>query len=246
MNMISPRRTRLVLVGNGMGGVRALEEILARAPHEFAITVFGAEPHGNYNRIMLSPVLTGEKTFEAITTHPRSWYDDNDIELIAGESVVGIDRAAKTAIGALGTARSYDVLILATGSNPIIIPVPDHTLSGVIGFRDTADVEAMLAASRSGKHAIVIGGGLLGLEFLEYAAAFMQLYREEAWYLERTARWIERVGIGSIRIRLSDADERKRLQQRFLESQRHMQDDPWAERAAGAEAYEFRPLATME
>jgi nitrite reductase (NADH) large subunit len=150
MNMISPRRTRLVLVGNGMGGVRALEEILARAPHEFAITVFGAEPHGNYNRIMLSPVLTGEKTFEAITTHPRSWYDDNDIELIAGESVVGIDRAAKTAIGALGTARSYDVLILATGSNPIIIPVPDHTLSGVIGFRDTADVEAMLAASRSG------------------------------------------------------------------------------------------------
>jgi nitrite reductase (NADH) large subunit len=83
-------------------------------------------------------------------------------------------------------------------------------------------------------------------EVLEYAAAFMQLYREEAWYLERTAPWIERVGIDSVRVRLSDAEERRTLQQRFLESQRHMQDDPWAERAAGAEAHEFRPLATVE
>src|SRR3954454_19127950 len=164
MNMISPRRTRLVLVGNGMAGVGVLEGILVRAPHEFAITVSGTEPHGNYNRIMLSPVLAGEKTFEAITTHPRSWYDDNGIELIAGEPVVGIDRTAKTVTGALGTTRPYDVLILATGSNPIIIPVPGHTLSGVIGFRDIADVDAMLAASRTGRHAIVIGGGLLGLE----------------------------------------------------------------------------------
>jgi nitrite reductase (NADH) large subunit len=90
--MMSPRRRRLVLVGNGMAGVRALEEILQRAPQEFSITVFGSEPHGNYNRIMLSPVLAGEKTFEAITTHPRSWYKENGIELIAGEAVVGTER----------------------------------------------------------------------------------------------------------------------------------------------------------
>ncbi len=162
--MIAPRRTRLVLVGNGMAGVRALEEILSRKPHDFSITVFGAEPHGNYNRIMLSPVLAGEKTFEAITTHPRSWYDANGIELIAGEPVVGIDRDARTVTGAFGTTRPYDVLLLATGSNPVIIPLPGHKLHGVIGFRDIADVETMIAASKSGTHAVVIGGGLLGLE----------------------------------------------------------------------------------
>ena len=169
MNMIAPQgfrpsRSRLVLIGNGMAGVRAVEEILTRAPHEFSITVFGAEPHGNYNRIMLSPVLAGEKMFEAITTHPPAWYQENHIELIAGEPVVGIDRAAKTVTGALGTTRAYDVLLLATGSNPVIIPLPGHKLPGVIGFRDIADVETMIAASKSGSHAVVIGGGLLGLE----------------------------------------------------------------------------------
>jgi nitrite reductase (NADH) large subunit len=164
MNMIAPRRTRLVLVGNGMAGVRALEEIIQRAPHSFTISVFGAEPHGNYNRIMLSPVLAGEKTFEAITTHSREWYQQNGIELIAGEVVVGIDREARTVTGAQGTTRPYDVLVLATGSNPVIIPLPGHQLPGVIGFRDIADVQTMLAASRSGRHAVVIGGGLLGLE----------------------------------------------------------------------------------
>ena len=163
-NLREPGRARLVLVGNGMAGVRALEEILARAPHAFTITVFGAEPHGGYNRIMLSPVLAGERTFEAITTHPRSWYHENDIELIAPEPVIGIDRVAKTVTGALGTTRHYDVLILATGSNPVIIPLPGHDLPGVIGFRDIADVERMIAASKSGRNAVVIGGGLLGLE----------------------------------------------------------------------------------
>jgi nitrite reductase (NADH) large subunit len=169
MNKIAPHRSRLdrsrlVLVGNGMAGVRALEEILSRAPHEFSITVFGAEPHGNYNRIMLSPVLAGEKTFETITTHPRSWYQENGIELIAGEAVARIDRGTKTVTGERGTIRPYDVLLLATGSNPVIIPLPGHQLPGVIGFRDIADVETMLAASKSGTHAVVIGGGLLGLE----------------------------------------------------------------------------------
>jgi nitrite reductase (NADH) large subunit len=164
MNMIAPRRSRLVLVGNGMAGVRALEEIIGRAPHAFSVTVFGAEPHGNYNRIMLSPVLAGEKTFEAITTHPRSWYEENGVELISGEAVVRIDREAKTVTGALGTMRAYEVLVLATGSNPVIIPLLGHKLPGVIGFRDIADVETVMAASKSGRHAVVIGGGLLGLE----------------------------------------------------------------------------------
>jgi nitrite reductase (NADH) large subunit len=164
MNMIAPRRSRLVLVGNGMAGVRALEEIIQRAPGEFSITVFGSEPHGCYNRIMLSPVLAGEKTFEAITTHPQTWYEQNGIELIAGETVTAIDREARLVSGALGTIRPYDVLILATGSNPVIIPLPGHTLTGVISFRDIADVDTMLDATRHHKRAVVIGGGLLGLE----------------------------------------------------------------------------------
>ena len=96
MNMLAPRRRRLVLVGNGMAGVRTLEEILARAPHDFDITVFGAEPHGNYNRIMLSPVLAGEKRFEEIVTHDRDWYERTAVELIAGEAVVG-DRPRRAA-----------------------------------------------------------------------------------------------------------------------------------------------------
>ncbi len=164
MNMIATPRRRLVLVGNGMAGVRALEEILARAPHAFSITVFGAEPHGNYNRIMLSPVLAGEKTFPDIVTHDHAWYERNGIELIAGEAVTAIDRDNRVVTGANGTMRPYDVLILATGSNPVIIPFPGHDLPGVIAFRDIADVGTMLEASRSHRHAVVIGGGLLGLE----------------------------------------------------------------------------------
>jgi nitrite reductase (NADH) large subunit len=164
VNMIAASRRRLVLVGNGMAGVRALEEILGRAPNMFAITVFGAEPHGNYNRIMLSPVLAGEKQFADIVTHDHAWYDKNGIELIAGETVVAIDRDNRVVTGAKGTMRPYDVLILATGSNPVIIPFPGHDLPGVIAFRDIADVGTMLEASRAHKNAVVIGGGLLGLE----------------------------------------------------------------------------------
>ncbi len=164
MNMIAPKRRRLVLIGNGMAGVRALEEILARAPMAFQITVFGAEPHGNYNRIMLSPVLAGEKTFDNIVTNDRAWYESNGIELIAGEAAVAIDRDNRLITGEHGTVRPYDVLLLATGSNPVIIPVPGHRLPGVISFRDIADVETMIAAARQGGSAVVIGGGLLGLE----------------------------------------------------------------------------------
>ena len=163
--MVAPKRRRLVLVGNGMAGIRTLEEILRRTPHAFDIAVFGAEPFGNYDRIMLSPVLAGEKRFEDIVTHNRGWYRDNGIELIAGEPAVAIDRDACTVTGAFGTTRPYDVLLIATGSNPVVIPVPGHTLPGVVAFRDIADVETMLAAARDGaQNAVVIGGGLLGLE----------------------------------------------------------------------------------
>lgn len=164
MNAISLRRPRLVLVGNGMAGVRTLEEILERAPRGFDITVFGAEPHGNYNRIMLSPVLAGETRFEDIVTHGRDWYESRGIELIAGEAVVAVDRERRIVTGERGTQLPYDVLLLATGSNPVVLPLPGASLPGVIGFRGIADVETMLEACRRGGRAVVIGGGLLGLE----------------------------------------------------------------------------------
>lgn len=164
MNMIVSQRRRLVLVGNGMAGTRALEEILARAPQDLSITVFGAEPHGSYNRIMLSPVLAGEKRFAEIVTHDRAWYAENGIELITEEAVVAIDRDNRVVTGERGTQRPYDTLLLATGSNPVMLPLPGATLPGVVGFRDIADVDAMLNACGTGTRAVVIGGGLLGLE----------------------------------------------------------------------------------
>lgn len=168
MNMIAPfaplGRQRLVLVGNGMAGVRALEEILARAPNDYQVTVFGAEPHGNYNRIMLSPVLAGDKQFADIVTHDRDWYADRGIELLTSEPAVEINRAAREVRGASGLVRGYDFLVLATGSNPVVLPLPGKDLPGVVTFRDLADVEAMQAACARGGPAVVIGGGLLGLE----------------------------------------------------------------------------------
>ena len=164
MNMLTPRKQRLILVGNGMAGMRTVEEILARAPDRFEITVFGAEPHVNYNRIMLSPVLAGEKCFDDIVINDRAWYEANDIELVCGEKVIAIDRDARQVHGENGTVRPYDVLLLATGSNPFVIPVPGTALPGVVTFRDMSDVDAMLAAAKTHRHAVVIGGGLLGLE----------------------------------------------------------------------------------
>jgi nitrite reductase (NADH) large subunit len=164
MNMPSRLRRRLVVVGNGMAGARAIDELIARAPGEFDITVFGAEPHGSYNRILLSPVLAGEAAFAEIVTHDRVWYADNGIELIAGEMVVAIDRVSRVIRGANGTTRGYDLLLLATGSDPMILPIPGADLPGVFTFRDIADVQAMRAACEAGGRAVVIGGGLLGLE----------------------------------------------------------------------------------
>lgn len=157
-------RPRLVLVGNGMAGVRTLEELLKRAPDRYDITVFGEEPHGNYNRIQLSPVLAGEKTVAEIITHAPEWYAAQGITLHTGDAVVSIDRAARTVTAASGRVTGYELLLLATGSKPFVLPVPGRELPGVVAFRDIADVHAMLAAAQNHRHAVVIGGGLLGLE----------------------------------------------------------------------------------
>lgn len=157
-------KEKLVCIGNGMAGIRTLEELLKLTPDKYDITVFGAEPYTNYNRILLSPVLAGEKTIDDIILNDKQWYDDNGITLHCGEKVIGINRAKRLVTGENGTETRYDRLLLATGSTPFIIPVPGHNLPGVMGFRDINDVNAMLACSRSGKNAVVIGGGLLGLE----------------------------------------------------------------------------------
>lgn len=160
------RRSRpsLVIVGNGMAGMRTVEELLKLAPDLYDITVFGAEPHGNYNRIMLSPLLAGEKSVADIMLHTRDWYRAQGITLHAGHQVVSIDRHRRTVRAQNGITAAYDRLLLATGSTPFIVPVPGHRLPGVIGFRDIGDVDIMLRAARTHRHAVVIGGGLLGLE----------------------------------------------------------------------------------
>jgi nitrite reductase (NADH) large subunit len=162
--MMSPQRQRLVVIGNGMAGMRTVEELLKRAPQRYEITVFGAEPHPNYDRIALSSVLAGEKTLEQIVINSREWYAENDIRLIAGDPAVSVDRLERTVTSASGITVGYDRLLLSTGSKPLAPPIPGLGLPGTCAFRDIADVEQMLAAAATHKRACVIGGGLLGLE----------------------------------------------------------------------------------
>jgi nitrite reductase (NADH) large subunit len=158
-------KERLVVVGNGMAGCRAVQEILKRDPGRYEIAIFGAEPRVNYDRIMLSPVLAGEKTFEQIVINDAAWYADNGITLHAGRAVTGIDPQSRMVSAEGGLAVPYDRLILATGSDPVRLPLPGADLDGVVTFRDLDDVEAMAAAAeKPGARAVVIGGGLLGLE----------------------------------------------------------------------------------
>jgi nitrite reductase (NADH) large subunit len=161
---VSTGRRRLVLVGNGMAGMRAIEELLDLNADLYDITVFGAEPHGNYNRILLSPVLAAEKTIADIMLNPREWYAERGITLHAGDPVARIDRARRRVVTASGAETPYDRLILATGSNPVVLPLPGKELPGVVSYRDIADVDRMVEAAESYKRAVVIGGGLLGLE----------------------------------------------------------------------------------
>ena len=162
------KKSKLVMVGNGMAGVRALEELLKIAPDLYDITVFGAEPHPNYNRILLSPVLAGEQTLEEIVLNDWAWYLDNHITLHAGFTVNEVDRVRRVVHATDGKGQcvstEYDRLIMATGSNPFILPIPGKDLQGVLAYRDIADTQAMIDAALVYTHAVVIGGGLLGLE----------------------------------------------------------------------------------
>ena len=157
-------KQKLVLIGNGMAGMRTIDELLKLAPDKYDITVFGAEPHGNYNRIMLSPVLAGDKTIDDIIIHSLQWYKDNNITLYTGKTVTEIDRKNRKVIADDGTVTDYERIILATGSNPVMLPLPGSDLEGVISFRDINDVNTMINTAKTHKKAIVIGGGLLGLE----------------------------------------------------------------------------------
>ena len=162
------KKMQLVMVGNGMAGVRTLEELLKIAPDLYEITIFGAEPHPNYNRILLSPVLAGEQTLEQIVLNDWAWYAEHGITLHAGCTVTEVNRARRTVQAVRGTGETisvpYDRLTLATGSNPFMLPIPGKDLDGVLAYRDIADTQAMIDAAAQYRHAVVIGGGLLGLE----------------------------------------------------------------------------------
>jgi nitrite reductase (NADH) large subunit len=158
------KKLKLVMVGNGMAGVRTLEELIKVAPDLYDITVFGAEPHPNYNRILLSPVLAGEQTLDEIVLNSWDWYKENNVTLHAGKKVVQVDRVRRIVRAEDGTEEEYDRLLMCTGSSPFILPVPGKDLQGVIAYRDIADTNAMIEASQKYKKAVVIGGGLLGLE----------------------------------------------------------------------------------
>ncbi|KFB10872.1 Nitrite reductase (NAD(P)H) [Nitratireductor basaltis] len=157
-------KQKLVVIGNGMAPGRMLEHLFDAAPDAYQVTIFNAEPRVNYDRIMLSPVLSGEKSFEDIIIHGDGWYVEHGVMLYKGHKVVEIDREAKTVASEHGEVAAYDKLVIATGSAPFIIPVPGHTLPGVLTYRDLDDVDAMLLAAQSRGKAVVIGGGLLGLE----------------------------------------------------------------------------------
>ncbi len=158
------KKMKLVMVGNGMAGVRTLEELLKIAPDLYEISVFGAEPHPNYNRILLSPVLAGEQALDEIVLNPLTWYAEHGITLHLGKRVVDVNRSRRTVTADDGTEAPYDRLLIATGSNPFIPPLPGKDLQGVIAYRDIKDTNEMIATAQTHKHAVVVGGGLLGLE----------------------------------------------------------------------------------
>ena len=158
------KKQKLVMIGNGMAGVRTIEELLKLNSELYDITIFGAEPHPNYNRILLSPVLAGEQTLEQIILNDLEWYKSNGIHLHLGKTITKIDRKERTVTADDGTVEKYDRLLLATGSLPFILPVPGNDLPGVIAYRDIKDTNEMIDVATRYKNAIVIGGGLLGLE----------------------------------------------------------------------------------
>ena len=189
------KKMKLVMVGNGMAGVRALEELLKIAPDLYEITVFGAEPHPNYNRIMLSPVLAGEQTVDQIILNSLEWYAEQGITLYTGTTVTEIQRGRRlvkaTGPGGEGVEVPYDRLLLATGSNPFMLPIPGVSgaaLQGVLAYRDIADTESMIDTATRHQHAVVIGGGLLGLEAangLKQRGMQVTVVHNSGWLMER-------------------------------------------------------------
>ncbi|WIJ24928.1 nitrite reductase large subunit NirB [Devosia sp. RR2S18] len=178
---------KLVIIGNGMAPGRMLENLFEHAPGRFDITIFNAEPRVNYNRLMLSPVLSGEKTYQEIITHDEAWYAHHGVTLHKSAPVVEIDRIAKRVVSSSGIAAEYDKLVIATGSSPFIPPLPGRDLAGVLTYRDLDDVEKMLAVG-PGARAVVIGGGLLGLE----AAAGLRLRGMDVTVLHLAPTLMER------------------------------------------------------
>ncbi|MGV1108615.1 nitrite reductase large subunit NirB [Xanthomonas translucens] len=171
-----------------MAGIRTVEELLKLMPGMYDITVFGAEPHPNYNRILLSPVLSGEQQFDEIVLNPLAWYAEHGIHLHVGKEVTRIDRVKRKVIAADGTEAPYDRLLLATGSLPIVLPVPGKDLKGVIGYRDMHDTQTMIDTATRKRHAVVIGGGLLGLEAangLKQRGMQVTVVHLADWLLER-------------------------------------------------------------
>jgi nitrite reductase (NADH) large subunit len=182
------KKLKLVMVGNGMAGVRTLEELIRIAPDVYDITVFGAEPYANYNRILLSPVLAGEQTIKDIMLNDVDWYAENNISLHLGKKITRIDRARRMVIAEDGTTESYDRLLLATGSTPFMLPVQGKELKGVIAYRDIQDTNAMIEAAQVHKQAVVIGGGLLGLEAangLKLRGMDVTVVHLPGWLMER-------------------------------------------------------------
>ncbi|MCG2583555.1 nitrite reductase large subunit NirB [Massilia sp. TS11] len=182
------KKLKLVMVGNGMAGVRTLEGLHKLAPDLYEITVFGAEPYANYNRILLSPVLAGEQTIQDIMLNDEDWYASLGITLHLGKKVVQIDRARRLVVAEDGTTAEYDRLLLATGSTPFMLPVPGRELDGVIAYRDIHDTNTMIAAAARYKHAVVIGGGLLGLEAangLKMRGMDVSVVHLPKWLMER-------------------------------------------------------------
>ncbi|HEX8791586.1 MAG TPA: nitrite reductase large subunit NirB [Polyangiaceae bacterium] len=164
-------RRKLVVVGNGMAGARFVEELVARGGRDaWDVTLFGDEPYGNYNRILLSSVLAGTHQPTDIFLNPLRWYTDNGVTLRAGLRVRGIDRRARVVHAGNGVMERYDALVLATGSVPFVPPLERLRLDdgafreGAFVFRTLDDTEAMMRYAGRSKKAVIIGGGLLGLE----------------------------------------------------------------------------------
>ncbi|MBT7407342.1 MAG: NAD(P)/FAD-dependent oxidoreductase, partial [Nitrosomonadales bacterium] len=182
------KKMKLVVIGNGMAGMKTVEELLKINPGLYDITVFGDEPYTNYNRIMLSPVLANEQTIDDIILNTREWYQENNITLYTSSKVNKIDRKKRVVYTDNGSFANYDRLLIATGSKPFMLPIPGSDLKNVIGYRDIKDTQHMIHVAKKFKKAVVIGGGLLGLEAangLKIQGMDVTVVHREKWLLER-------------------------------------------------------------